>query len=43
MFEKSQKFQDESLKAEARARFPNGGFELWQGRRLVRREPRSGA
>jgi hypothetical protein len=34
---------DDAAVAEARARFPNGGFELWQGRRLVQREARSGA
>jgi len=34
---------EESALAEARSRFPDGGFELWHGRRLVRREPRSGA
>jgi hypothetical protein len=27
--------------ATARTSFPDGGFELWQRQRLVRREPRS--
>jgi hypothetical protein len=34
---------DDEAIGEARARFPDGGFELWQRQRLVRREPRSEA
>jgi len=32
---------EEAAIREAHARFPDGGFELWQRQRLVRREPRS--
>lgn len=32
---------DEPAVGEARARFPDGGFELWQGQRLVRRVRRT--
>jgi hypothetical protein len=35
--------EEEAAIEEARARFPGGGFELWQRQRLVRREPRSNA
>jgi hypothetical protein len=34
---------DKEAIGEARARFPDGGFELWQRQRLVRREPHSEA
>jgi len=34
---------EDAAVAEARVRFPNGGFELWHRHRVVHREPRSQA
>jgi hypothetical protein len=34
---------DEEAIRKARERLPSGGFELWQGRRLVCSEPTAGA
>ena len=34
---------EEEAIAEARTRFPDGGFELWRGPRLVRRVGRNGS
>ena len=34
---------EEAAIGEARARFPDGGFEVWHRERLVRRESRSDA
>jgi hypothetical protein len=32
---------DEAAIGEARARFSDGGFEVWRAQRLVHREPRA--
>jgi len=34
---------EEVAVSRARERIPRGGFELWQGRKLVLREPATGA